>query len=70
MWLPLDLLDMIWELGLPEIVLSRTRMDATSLQTLNEVKSKLGVSNTIGLGIHGDGCRTISIAPNAVLRLP
>ena len=55
MWLPLDLLDMFWQLGLPESVLSTTRMDATSLQTLNEMKSKLGVSNTIGLGIHGDG---------------
>ena len=39
MWLPLDLLDMIWQLGLSEIVLSTTRMDATSLQTLNEMKS-------------------------------
>ena len=59
MWLPLDILDMIWQLGLPEIVCSTTRMDTQSLQHLNEMKSKLLISEplleVIGLGIHGDG---------------
>ena len=55
MWLPLDLVSMIWHLGLPEVVLSTDCMDATSKQVLEERKAKLRCNEVIGLGIHGDG---------------
>ena len=36
-WLPLELLSMIWELGLPEIILSTERMDKQSKSHLDKL---------------------------------
>ncbi len=55
MWLPLELLSMIWELGLPEIITSTDRMDPQTKAHLEELKAKLGAPDLWGFGIHGDG---------------
>ena len=54
-WLPLELLSMIWELGLPEIILSTERMDKQSKSHLDKLKQKFGLKDLLGFGIHGDG---------------
>lgn len=55
MWLPLDMLAMVWHLGLPEIVLETSNMDEFSKAHLDALKSKLGLPDLMGFGIHGDG---------------
>ena len=54
-WLPLELLSMIWELGLPEMILSTERMDKQSKSHLDKLKQKFGLKDLLGFGIHGDG---------------
>jgi hypothetical protein len=72
MWLPLEILAMIWSLGIPEVMLQVDGMDTQTLEHLNGLKAKLGVPNLWGFAIHGDGvpnnydrtenCQVISIS--------
>ena len=55
MWLPLDLLEMIWDLGLPEIILQTDHMDAQTKEHLDALKTELGLPDLLGFGLHGDG---------------
>ena len=55
MWLPLELLEMIWKLGLPEVILQTDRMDIQTKDHLEALKAELGVPDLLGVAMHGDG---------------
>ena len=55
MWLPLELMEMIARLGLPDVYLSTNNMDIESRRHLESLQQKLRNPNLMGLGLHGDG---------------
>jgi len=55
MWLPLELLEMIWQLGCPEVILQTDRMDIQTKEHLDALKAELGLPDLMGVGLHGDG---------------
>ena len=54
-WLPHELLAMIWDLGLPEAILSTAGMDTQSKKHLQSLKEKFQLQDLLGIGLHGDG---------------
>ena len=53
--LPLDILEVIWELGLPEVLLSTDNLDTAGKKHLAWMKEQLQVEELWGWGMHGDG---------------
>ena len=43
MWLPLELLDMIWQLGRPEVILQTDHMDTQAREHLDALRAELGL---------------------------
>ena len=55
MWLPLELLKMIWKLGTPDVICSTSHMDKQSKAHLEKLQKDLDLPGLFGFGIHGDG---------------
>jgi len=53
--LPLEVLEMLWELGVPEVLLSTENLDTDGKKHLAWMKEQLGVDVLWGWGLHGDG---------------
>lgn len=54
-WLPLELLEMIWELGFSDVILSTDHMDTQTKEHLDALRAELGLPDLLGAAIHGDG---------------
>ena len=54
-WLPLELLCMMWDLGVSEVCLSTERMDVQTKAHLEKLRTKFGLPDLMGVGLHGDG---------------
>jgi hypothetical protein len=55
MLLPLELLEMLWDLGLAEVLLSTDNLDTAGKKHLAWMKEHLQVEEVWGWGMHGDG---------------
>jgi hypothetical protein len=55
MLLPNEVLAVLWERGLPEVLLSTTNLDSAGKAHLEHMKEQLHVEEIMGFGIHGDG---------------
>jgi hypothetical protein len=53
--LPLELLEMLWELGLAEVLLSTDNLDTDGKKHMAWMKEQLQVDELWGWGLHGDG---------------
>ena len=54
-WLPAEILEMLWKLGDPNILLSTANMDAHTKAHHRKVAEDLGLSSLWGVALHGDG---------------
>ena len=54
-WLPLELLSMIFHLGDKAVVGGVEQMDPETLKHLNHLQAKFDLPDLIGTGLHGDG---------------
>ena len=53
--LPLEVLEMLWDLGCSEVLLDERNMDTTTKKHMDWIREALGVETMWGFGIHGDG---------------
>ena len=72
--LPLEVLEVIWDLGLESVLLCTDNLDTDGKKHLDWMKEQLGVEQIWGWGLHGDGVpcnydRTESVV-TIVLNLP
>ena len=55
MFLPLDVLEMLWELGVPDVLLSEDNIDSAGKSHMSWMRQQLEVEQLLGWGLHGDG---------------
>ena len=55
MLLPLDVLEMIWDLGAKDVLLSSDHLDTDGKKHMAWMKEHLQVEELIAWGMHGDG---------------
>jgi hypothetical protein len=53
--LPLDVLEMIWDLGMPDVLLSGDNLDTAGKKHMAWMREHLQVDELMGWGMHGDG---------------
>jgi hypothetical protein len=51
----LEVLEMLWDLGVAEVLLDERNMDTTSKKHMDWMRQQLGLEELWGFGIHGDG---------------
>ena len=54
-FLPLEILAMLWDLGLPTGLLREDNLDSDSKSHMNWMRQQLCVDQLLGFGLHGDG---------------
>ena len=54
-FLPLEILEMLWDLGRPEVLLEEEGMDTASKKHMQWMRDQLQVQHLLGFGLHGDG---------------
>lgn len=55
MLLPLEILEVLWELGVPSALLKEDNLDSDSKSHMRWMREQLSVDQLLGFGIHGDG---------------
>ena len=53
--LPLEVLEVLWDLGTADVLLSEVNLDTAGKSHLKWMREQLGVSELLGWGMHGDG---------------
>ena len=53
--LPLEILEVLWDLGIADVLLSETNLDTAGKAHMRWMREQLGVTHLWGWGMHGDG---------------
>ena len=53
--LPLEILEVLWDLGTADVLLSEANLDTAGKKHMQWMREQLGVSELLGWGMHGDG---------------
>ena len=53
--LPLEILEVLWDLGDAEVLLSEANLDTAGKHHMKRMREQLGVTQLLGWGMHGDG---------------